>query len=79
MKVIHIAEDGDDKNDGLSVESAVHSFVRAYKLTEMGSAVLQMDVATLRRLSAEIEKDRVAGARFGQTLTEPQGVPQPRR
>jgi hypothetical protein len=79
MKVIHIAENGDDENDG-SADKPVYSWSRAYKLTQMGSAVFQADITTLRRISAEIEKERKAAEQFGTTLgADPQGGPQPKR
>jgi hypothetical protein len=38
MKPIYITERGDDKNDGSTVETAVHSWKRALQLSKSGSS-----------------------------------------
>ena len=64
MTRIYISEAGDDRNDGLTRETAIHSWQRAVKLCD-GNAetnLIQND-ATLERLVAEIAKRRTIGAR----------------
>ena len=77
MKVIHIAEDGNDENDGSSRKRAVHSRTRAYSLAAAGD-VFQMGRATMERISAEIEKETRAAKQFARTIgPEGMGGPPP--
>ena len=64
MTRIYISEAGDDRNDGLTRETAIHSWQRAVKLCD-GNAETNLirNDATLERLVAEITKRRTIGAR----------------
>jgi|RhiMetdeSRZDD1v2_1073273.scaffolds.fasta_scaffold2741010_1 hypothetical protein len=55
VKMIHITEDGDDKRDGLSLESSVHSWKRARKLQGGDSSVdMFVSGASVKRIKKEI-------------------------
>jgi hypothetical protein len=55
MKPIYITERGDDKNDGSTVETAVHSWKRALQLSKSGSSEFRVpDRVTMERIHAEI-------------------------
>ena len=63
MKPIYITERGDDKNDGSTVETAVHSWKRALQLSKSGSREFRVpDRVTMERIHAEIaEKKKYSG------------------
>ena len=55
VKPIYITERGDDKNDGSTVETAVHSWKRALQLSKSGSSEFRIpDRVTMERIHAEI-------------------------
>ena len=64
MTRIYISDAGDDRNDGLTRETAIYSWQRAVKLCDGNteSNLIQND-ATLERLVGEITKRRRIGAR----------------
>jgi hypothetical protein len=55
MKTIYISDKGDDKNDGLTKEGAVHSWKRATKLAG-GDAEIDMRDASRERINEEIKQ-----------------------
>jgi hypothetical protein len=57
MNRLYISDYGDDKNDGLTRETPIHSWQRAVKLCDGNreSNLMEGD-ATLQRLSEEIER-----------------------
>ena len=59
MTRIYISDGGDDRNDGLTRETAICSWQRAVKLCDgnTGTNLMQND-ATLERLVEEISKRR---------------------
>lgn len=63
MKPIYITERDDDKNDGSTVETAVHSWKRALQLSKSGSSEFRVpDRVTMERIHAEIaEKKKYSG------------------
>jgi hypothetical protein len=61
MTRIYISDFGDDRNDGLTKETAIYSWQRAVKLCDGNSETnLMQGDATLQRLTWEIEKRRAA-------------------
>ena len=59
MNRIYISDDGDDKNDGRTRETAIYSWKRAIKLCDGNAeAHLMQGDATLQRLAQEIERLR---------------------
>jgi hypothetical protein len=61
MTRIYISDFGDDKNDGLTRETAIHSWQRAVKLCDGNSETnLMQGEATLRRLTREIQRRRAS-------------------
>jgi hypothetical protein len=55
--IVCISETGDDKNDGKTPQTAVHSRKRAYAL-EGGNGELRMSRATFERLLREIANEK---------------------
>jgi hypothetical protein len=55
MPTIYISEAGDDRQDGLTPETAVRSWRRASALSGGNSQLHLMDVRTLECLTKEIE------------------------
>jgi hypothetical protein len=72
MKAIYITERGDEKNDGLTVETAVYSWKRALQLSENGSEFRIPARATMERITAEIEQKNKAAKEFASTQEKPQ-------
>ena len=64
MTRIYISDACDDRNDGLTRETAIYSWQRAVKLCDgnTDTNLIQRD-ATLERLAGEIAKRRAVGAR----------------
>jgi hypothetical protein len=54
MQTIYVSNNGDDKNDGLTLETPVRSWERAMKLCKGNSSIHPMEADTLARLTAEI-------------------------
>ena len=70
MNRIFISEDGDDKNDGRTRETAIYSWKRAIKLCDTNAeAHLMQGDATLERLAQEIERRKKLKRAPGQTDT----------
>ena len=55
--IVYISESGDDKNDGKTEQTAVHSKKRAYALAG-GNGEMRMPRETLERLSSEIAAEK---------------------
>jgi hypothetical protein len=63
MTRIYISDVGDDRNDGLTRETAIYSWQRAVKLCDGNKETnLMQGDATLQRLIEEIAKRRNIGA-----------------
>ena len=61
MTRIYISDDGDDRNDGLTTETAIYSWQRAVKLCDGDSEkYLMQGGATLERLLQEVERRKNA-------------------
>jgi hypothetical protein len=59
MNRVYISDYGDDKNDGLTRETAIYSWKRAVKLCDGNSEThLMQNEATLERLAEEIERQK---------------------
>jgi hypothetical protein len=57
MTRIYISENGEDKNDGLTRETAVYSWERAAKLCD-GNSGVDVSEASVQRLNAEVVRRR---------------------
>jgi len=59
MTTVYVADEGDDKKDGLTPENAVYSFKAAIKIAiRVGATELDIQRTSLERLKKEMAKKK---------------------